>query len=188
MAFSESAHELRIMLFGKNDDKKSALENIITGKKRSIVSKVLGGRQCPAASGEWNGKPLTVVKTPDIFSLSVDKLLEVMKSCVSLCPPGPNVLLLLVRSDFSEEDRKALNLVLSVFGQDAFKHSMVILTHNERKSKSVERLIKRCDHREEYISFDKKDIPISHSKFMEKMNQISYNKSKPLRGKMKLRN
>nr|XP_024655604.1 GTPase IMAP family member 8-like [Maylandia zebra] len=172
MAFSESAHELRIMLFGKNDDKKSALENLITGKKRSIVSKVLGGRQCHAASGEWNGKPLTVVKTPDIFSLSVDKLLEVMKSCVSLCPPGPNVLLLLVRSDFSEEDRKNLNLVLSVFGQDAFKHSMVILTHNERKSSSVERLIKHCDHRQEYISFDKKDIPISYSKFMEKMNQI----------------
>ncbi|CAI5682616.1 unnamed protein product [Oreochromis niloticus] len=172
MAFSESAHELRIMLFGKNDDKKSALENIITGKKRSIVSKVLGGRQCHAASGEWNRKPLTVVKTPDIFSLSVDKLLEVMKSCVSLCPPGPNVLLLLVRSDFSEEDRKNLNLVLSVFGQDAFKHSMVILTHNERKSNSVERLIKHCDHRQEYISFDKKDIPISYSKFMEKMNQI----------------
>ncbi|XP_024655604.2 GTPase IMAP family member 8-like [Maylandia zebra] len=172
MAFSESAHELRIMLFGKNDDKKSALENLITGKKRSIVSKVLGGKQCHAASGEWNGKPLTVVKTPDIFSLSVDKLLEVMKSCVSLCPPGPNVLLLLVRSDFSEEDRKNLNLVLSVFGQDAFKHSMVILTHNERKSSSVERLIKHCDHRQEYISFDKKDIPISYSKFMEKMNQI----------------
>ncbi|XP_039869378.1 GTPase IMAP family member 8-like isoform X1 [Simochromis diagramma] len=173
MAFSESAHELRIMLFGKNDDKKSALENLITGKKRSIMPKVLGGRQCHAASGEWNGKPLTVVKTPDIFSLSVDKLLEVMKSCVSLCPPGPNVLLLLVKpSDFSEEDRKNLNLVLSVFGQDAFKHSMVILTHNERNSSSVERLIKHCDHRQEYISFDKKDIPISYSKFMEKMNQI----------------
>ncbi|XP_003459718.2 GTPase IMAP family member 8-like isoform X1 [Oreochromis niloticus] len=172
MAFSESAHELRIMLFGKSDDKKSALENIIIGKKRSIVSKVLGGKQCHAASGEWNGKPLTVVKTPDIFSLPVEALFKEMKSCVSLCPPGPNVLLLLVKPDFTEEDRKTLNLVLSVFGQDAFKHSMVILTHNERKSNSVERLIKHCDHRQRYISFDKKDISISYLELMDRINQI----------------
>ncbi|XP_076747402.1 GTPase IMAP family member 8 [Maylandia zebra] len=167
------AHKLRIMLFGKSDDKKSALENIIVGKKRSIVSKVLGGKQCRAASGEWNGKSLTVVKTPNIFSLPVDELFKEMKSCVSLCPPGPNVLLLLVKpSDFTEKNRKTLNLVLSLFGQDAFNHSIVIRTHNEEGNNSVDKLIEESKQKQQFINFDRKDSFSDSSELMEEMNKM----------------
>ncbi|XP_030579269.1 GTPase IMAP family member 8-like [Archocentrus centrarchus] len=167
------AHELRIMLFGKSEDKKSALENIIIGKKRSIVSKVFAGKQCRASSGEWNGKPLTVVKTPYIFNLPVETLFDVIKSCVGLCPPGPNVLLLLVKpSEFTEKNRKTLNLVLSLFGQDAFKHSMVIITHNEKGNDSVGKLIQECNQKQHIISFDKKDSSKNDSELMQKMNKI----------------
>uniref|UniRef100_A0A669DN78 GTPase IMAP family member 8 n=1 Tax=Oreochromis niloticus TaxID=8128 RepID=A0A669DN78_ORENI len=166
------AHELRIMLFGKSEDKKSSLEKIIIRKKEFNIPKVLGGKQCRAASGEWKGKPLTVVKTPDIFSLSVKTLLEVMKSCVSLCPPGPNVLLLLVKpSDFTEEDRKTLNLVLSLFGQDALKHSMVIITQKQEKgNNSVEKLIEDCNQRQNW--FEKNCSATEYSELMEEMNEI----------------
>nr|XP_024657213.1 GTPase IMAP family member 8-like [Maylandia zebra] len=166
------AHELRIMLFGKSENKKSSLEKIIIRKKEFNMPKVLGGRQCRAASGEWKGKPLTVVKTPDIFSLSVKTLFEVMKSCVSLCPPGPNVLLLLVKpSDFTEEDRKTLNLVLSLFGQDALKHSMVIITQKEEKgNNSVEKLIEDCNQRQNW--FEKNCSATDYSELMEEMNEI----------------
>ncbi|XP_039869359.1 GTPase IMAP family member 8-like isoform X2 [Simochromis diagramma] len=167
------AHKLRIMLFGKSDDKKSALEKIIVGKKRSIVSKVLGGKQCRAASGEWNGKPLTVVKTPNIFSLPVEELFKEMKSCVSLCPPGPNVLLLLVKpSDFTEKNRQTLNLVLSLFGQDAFNHSIVIRTHNEEGNNSVDKLIEESKQRQQFVNFDRKDSFSDSSELMEEMNEI----------------
>ncbi|XP_039869364.1 GTPase IMAP family member 8-like isoform X2 [Simochromis diagramma] len=166
------AHELRIMLFGKSENKKSSLEKIIIRKKEFNMPKVLGGKQCRAASGEWRGKPLTVVKTPDIFSLSVKTLFEVMKSCVSLCPPGPNVLLLLVKpSDFTEEDRKTLNLVLSLFGQDALKHSMVIITQKEEKgNNSVEKLIEDCNQRQNW--FEKNCSATDYSELMEEMNEI----------------
>ncbi|XP_026042686.1 GTPase IMAP family member 8-like isoform X1 [Astatotilapia calliptera] len=166
------AHELRIMLFGKSENKKSSLEKIIIRKKEFNMPKVLGGKQCRAASGEWKGKPLTVVKTPDIFSLSVKTLFEVMKSCVSLCPPGPNVLLLLVKpSDFTEEDRKTLNLVLSLFGQDALKHSMVIITQKEEKgNNSVEKLIEDCNQRQNW--FEKNCSATDYSELMEEMNEM----------------
>ncbi|XP_063344644.1 GTPase IMAP family member 8-like [Pelmatolapia mariae] len=166
------AHELRIMLFGKSENKKSSLEKIIIRKKEFNMPKVLGGKQCRAASGQWNGKPLTVVKTPDIFSLSVKTLLEVMKSCVSLCPPGPNVLLLLVKpSDFTEKNRQTLNLVLSLFGQDAFKHSMVIITQKQEKgNNSVEKLIEDCNQRQNW--FEKKCSATDYSELMEEMNEI----------------
>ncbi|XP_030579247.1 GTPase IMAP family member 8-like [Archocentrus centrarchus] len=170
---SKKAHDLRIMLFGKSENKKSALEKLIIGKKEFNVSKVLTGKQPRAASGEWNGKPLTVVKTPDIFNMFLETLFKEMKSCVGLCPPGPNVLLLLVKpSDFTEENKKTLNLVLSLFGQNAFKHSMVIITHNEKGNNSVGKLIQECNQREYFISFDKKDSSKNHSELMQKMNKI----------------
>ncbi|XP_076747394.1 GTPase IMAP family member 8 [Maylandia zebra] len=170
MATKTAARELRIMLFGKSNDKKSALEKLLVGKKES---KGFGGKQSGAASGERNRKPPTVVKTPNIFSLPVNELFKVMKSCVSLCPPGPNVLLLLVKpSDFTEENRQTLNLVLSLFGQDAFNHSIVIRTHNEEGNNSVDKLIEESKQRQQFINFDRKDSFSDSSELMEEMNEI----------------
>ncbi|XP_035771201.1 GTPase IMAP family member 8-like [Neolamprologus brichardi] len=164
------ARELRIMLFGKSENKKSRLEKLLIGKKQS---KDFGGKQSGAASGEWNRKPPTVVKTPDISSLPVEGLFKEMKSCVNLCPPGPNVLLLLVKpSDFTEEDRQTLNLVLSLFDQNAFNHSIVILTHNEEGNNSVDKLIEDSKQRQHFIRFDRKDSFSNYSELMEEMNEI----------------
>nr|XP_020512271.2 GTPase IMAP family member 8-like [Labrus bergylta] len=111
-------------------------------------------------SGEWRGKPLTVVKTPDVFSVSVEKLREEMKKAVSLCPPGPNVVLLLVKpSDFTEKKRKTLKFILSLFSQDAFKHSMVISTHKEDKTDvSFRSLIKDCGERHYSMADNNRDV------------------------------
>ncbi|XP_019220958.1 GTPase IMAP family member 8 isoform X2 [Oreochromis niloticus] len=166
----QTARELRIMLFGKSEKKKSALEKLLIGKKES---KGFGGKQSCSASGEWNRKPPTVVKTPDIFSLPVEALFKVMKSCVSLCPPGPNILLLLVKpSDFTEKNRQTLNLVLSLFGQDAFNHSIVIRTHNEEGNNSVDKLIEESKQRQHFVNFDRKDSFSDSSELMEEMNEI----------------
>ncbi|KAL3975246.1 hypothetical protein ACER0C_021132 [Sarotherodon galilaeus] len=166
----KDSRELRIMLFGKSEKKKSALEKLLIGKKES---KGFGGKQSGAASGERNRKPPTVVKTPDIFSLPVEALFKEMKSCVSLCPPGPNVLLLLVKpSDFTEENRQTLNLVLSLFGQDAFNHSIVIRTHNEEGNNSVNKLIEESKQRQHFINFDRKDSLSDSSELMEEMNEM----------------
>ncbi|XP_028269484.1 golgin subfamily A member 4-like [Parambassis ranga] len=157
----------RIILFGKRDDRKTTLGNMITGKKEfhvpgkieSYVPRLFAQKQCVAASGEWNQKPVTVMKTPDVFSLSVGTLREEMKSCVSLCPPGPNVLLLLVKpSEFSEEDRKTLKFILSLFGPHVFNHCMVILTHEERHNEALRQLIQDCRQRQLRINVDKKEL------------------------------
>ncbi|XP_067376476.1 uncharacterized protein [Channa argus] len=154
-----AAHGLRIVLVGKSEDKKTALGNFIMRKKEFSVPKVFAWKQCQAASGEWRGKPLTVVKTPDVFSLSVEAVREEMKNCVSLCPPGPNVLLLIVKpSDFTEKNRNTLKIILSLFDQDAFKYSVVITHDEERENKSVKKLIEDCKQRQHRISLDKKDL------------------------------
>ncbi|XP_065806849.1 uncharacterized protein [Labrus bergylta] len=142
--------ELRILLLG-TDDKTTKLGDFITGKEHhisSVLKNTFTGKQV-VQSGEWRGKPLTVVKTPEVFSVSLEKWREEMKKAVSLCPPGPNVVLLLVKpSDFTEENRQTLKFILSFFSQDAFKHSVVINTHKEDKTGvSFRRLIKDCGER-----------------------------------------
>ncbi|XP_053180812.1 GTPase IMAP family member 8-like [Scomber japonicus] len=127
---------LRIVLIGKSDDKKTKLGNFITGKEEFHYQK---NPSCVAACGEWRGKPLTVVKTSDIFSQSEQTVREEVRRFMNLCFPGPNVLLLLVKpSEFSENDKKRLKFILSLFGQDAFKHSMVIITHKEKETSFTE--------------------------------------------------
>ncbi|XP_074495695.1 GTPase IMAP family member 8-like [Sebastes fasciatus] len=162
--------ELRIVMFGKTEDKKTTLWNFIAEKK--IIGqqyfRFTEPKQCEVAGGQWRGNPLTVVKTPNIFSLSVEAVREEIKKCISLCPPGPNVLLLLVKpSDFTEENRQTLKFILSLFGQDAFKHSMVISTHEgSETSSSIHQLLKDCGGRLYSI------VEENHRLLMEKIENI----------------
>ncbi|XP_043967026.1 GTPase IMAP family member 8-like, partial [Gambusia affinis] len=160
---SSEASGFRIVMLGKNEEKKTKLGNLIIGveefhqqmfsQTKQIFSqtkqKVPQSKHSVASSGEWKGKPVTVIKTPDMFSLTEEKIQREVKKCVSLCYPGPNVLLLLVMkpSDFKEKNRETLKFILSLFDQDAFRHSMVILTNNSEKSSSVSDLIRMVQER-----------------------------------------
>ncbi|XP_053180706.1 uncharacterized protein LOC128364193 [Scomber japonicus] len=151
---------LRIVLLGKSEDKKTKLGNFITGKEEFHSPK---NPSCVAACGEWRGKPLTVVKTSDIFSQSEQTVREEVRRCMNLCFPGPNVLLLLVKpSEFNENDKKRLKFILSLFDQDAFKHSMVIITHREKETSFTE----DCGGR--YYNMFEDD----HKQLMEKIENI----------------
>ncbi|XP_034564494.1 GTPase IMAP family member 2-like [Notolabrus celidotus] len=163
--------EMRILLLGKNDDFKTKLGALITQKEKQW-KKPFAGKES-VETGEWRGKPLKVVKTADVFSLPVKKLRGQMRNAVSLCPPGPNVLLLLVNpSEFTEENRQRLNFILSFFGQDAFKHSVIISTQEDgQPDDSLTRLLKDCGDRN--YSMDENDI---HSLMTQIENLINENK------------
>ncbi|XP_078141522.1 GTPase IMAP family member 8-like [Centroberyx gerrardi] len=163
---------LRIVLLGKSEDKKITVGNFIMGKKTFHFQRFSPTKECVVACGEWKGKSLTVVKTPDIFSLPVETVRQEMRNCMALCCPGPNVLLLLVKpSEFTEENRLRLKFILSLFGQDAFKHSVVITTHEGNKTRfSVNQLLKECGGR--HCSMLKGDLKL----LMEKIeNTVSEN-------------
>uniref|UniRef100_A0A4W6DVS2 GTPase IMAP family member 8 n=1 Tax=Lates calcarifer TaxID=8187 RepID=A0A4W6DVS2_LATCA len=146
---------------------------MIIGDQAFHCQKNSSTKPCVASSGEWRGKPLTVVKTPDWFSLSEETIRREVKNCVSLCRPGPNVLLLLVKpSDFTEENRKTLKFILSLFGQDAFRYSMVVTTHDET-SVSVNELLQDCGGRHYKMSEDNQEA------LMEKVEETASEHIKP---------
>ncbi|XP_049435465.1 uncharacterized protein LOC125890730 [Epinephelus fuscoguttatus] len=161
---------LRIVLLGKSEDKQTKLGNFITGEQSFHYQRSSPTRQCVATCGEWRGKPLTVVKTPNILSLSVEMLRREVKNCLTLSLPGPNVLLLLVKpSEFTEENRQTLKFILSLFGQDAFKYSMVIMTHEGRSKMSVtvNELLRDCGGRYYSMSED------NHTSLMERIEETA---------------
>ncbi|XP_073336592.1 uncharacterized protein [Pagrus major] len=164
----------RIVLLGKSEDKQTKVGNFIIGDQAFHYQITSRTRQCVATCREWNGKPLTVVKTPhNMFSLPSDIMKREVKSCMTLCPPGPNVLLLLVKpSNFTEEDRQKLMLILSLFGRDALKRSMVIVTHEGNEMNvHVNDLLQKCGGRHCSISQD--DHRLLMKRIEETANAIS---------------
>ncbi|KAM3587900.1 uncharacterized protein V6R79_016548 [Siganus canaliculatus] len=149
--------ELRILLLGSSEDEQTKLANFITGEHSSPNSYLSGRR----------GKPPTVFKTPNFFTLSPETLKEQVKSHVTLCHPGPNVLLLLVKpSEFTEKNRQTLKFILSLFGPDALKFSMVVVTHTEKMSQSANKLLHDCEERCYKMSED------TYALFMIKIMEI----------------
>ncbi|KAL3978868.1 hypothetical protein ACER0C_019930 [Sarotherodon galilaeus] len=164
--YSQQSPGLRIVIFGKKEDKKTLCQFIMQ-KKHFQFFKFNPNKQCEVAHGEWKRKPVTVVKTPDMFSMTVKAIIEEMRSCVSLSLPGPNVLLLLVKpSDFTEENRRTLKVILSLFDQNAFKHLMVINTHDNQMSSCVNELLRDCGGRL-YNMFEE-----DHKQLMAKIEDI----------------
>ncbi|XP_051279301.1 uncharacterized protein LOC127376431 isoform X2 [Dicentrarchus labrax] len=168
-AVKAAASGLRIVLLGKSEDKQTKLGNFIIRNQTFHYQRTSPTRQCVATCGEWRGQPLIVVKTPDIFSLSVEAVRREMKNCVTLCPPGPNVLLLLVKPfDFTEKNRQTLKFILGLFGQDALKYSMVIMTHEGNEmSFSVNELLKDCVGRHYRMGEN------NHTLLMEKIKETA---------------
>ncbi|XP_029987741.1 uncharacterized protein LOC115417777 isoform X21 [Sphaeramia orbicularis] len=164
--------DLRIVLFGKSEDKKNKVINLILPKQIGRSFKPFSTKQCVTIDGEWRGKPLTVVKTPDICSLTVESLRKVV-NCMT---PGPNVLLLLVKpSEFTEEDSQTLTSILSLFGPDAFKHSMVVFTHDlSEMSSSANELLKDCGGRHYNMSVEDRSV------LMEMIEETKDNSLVPL--------
>nr|XP_046241765.1 uncharacterized protein LOC124057484 [Scatophagus argus] len=173
MATSASASELRIVILGKSQNENITLSNFINGKKDCSHQKMYN--QFGHIHKDLRNMPFTVVKTTHVFSKPVDKVRYEMKRCVAECPPGPNVVLLLVKpSDFNERDRQKFKFIMSFFGQDAFKYSMIVTTQNDNGDNfSLKQLIQDCGQRQHKISLDEKDLPeYELQELIEKMENI----------------
>ncbi|XP_045080855.1 LOW QUALITY PROTEIN: GTPase IMAP family member 8-like [Coregonus clupeaformis] len=160
---------LRIVLLGKSDDKKNVVGNMIL-QNEAFKSARFSKKQCESANGKVKGKSVTVVKTPDLFSLNVESLMQEMEKCKSLSAPVPHgILLVLKPEEFTEENRKTLKFILSIFGNEAFKHSMVIITHKEvAGNPHLSQMIEECEGRLHEMSKQGSD----HKELTEKIEKM----------------
>ncbi|XP_066563511.1 GTPase IMAP family member 2 [Amia ocellicauda] len=155
--------ELRIMLLGKRWTGKCVAGNIILGRE-TFQTKITTG-ECVKKQGEVAGRQVTVVNTPDWREHdSVQETPEQVKQeivcSVTLCPPGPHALLLVIPvGSVSERERRSVQEHLELLSERVWRHTIVLFTwgerlgdttieqHIERGGEELQWLVEKCGNR-----------------------------------------
>ncbi|XDV28320.1 hypothetical protein PO909_031659 [Leuciscus waleckii] len=137
MDSSDAQHlsELRIVLMGYRRAGKSSAGNTILGREEFELKK---SAQCVKRHGEVADRHITVIEAPGWWRyFSVKESPELLKQeillSVSLCPPGPHAVLLIIRvkDRFKETERKILQEHLDLLSERVWSHTIVLFTHGD---------------------------------------------------------
>uniref|UniRef100_A0A673MK74 AIG1-type G domain-containing protein n=1 Tax=Sinocyclocheilus rhinocerous TaxID=307959 RepID=A0A673MK74_9TELE len=169
-------HELRIVLMGYRAAGKSSAGNTILGREEFDLKT---SAQCVRRHGEVADRHITVIEAPGWWrTYTVQESSELLKQeillSVSLCPPGPHAVLLIIRVDymFKETERKAVQGHLDLLGERVWSHTIVLFTHGDSlEGQDLQWLLDKCGNRYHVLNNQNRSDHTQIKELLEKIEE-----------------
>ena len=104
-------------------------------------------RQCCKQTGEVFGRQVTIVDTPGLFDTSLPEctVQREISKCINMSAPGPHAILLVIKMGrFTKEQQDAVRQVEEIFGEDAWKYTIVLFTRDDQTGADMERQLQEA--------------------------------------------
>ncbi|XP_073799812.1 uncharacterized protein [Danio rerio] len=172
---SDQTAGLNVILLGKRGAGKSSSGNTILGRQAFIAKKIPKSvtRDVNVESGTFCELPVTVYDTPGLFDtkLSDEEIQQMINEKVlQKCSSGLCVFLLVIKADrFTEEDRKTVEKIEKILGEEQLKNTWILFTGGDEleeenttiqefieKTEELKTLVQKYEHRYHVFNNKKK--------------------------------
>lgn len=175
------------MLFGYRQCGKSSAGNSILGIDQFEVNSVTAS--CMVNQAEVAGRLITVVEAPGYagaFNDTPELTRKEMALSVSLCPPGPHAVLLVINAalSFPKKDCTEMEEHLKLLGEGVWGHAMVVFTFGDWLGHtSIEQviesedtfnlgLVEKCGNRYHVLDNTRKTNETQITELLEKIEEM----------------
>uniref|UniRef100_W5LWJ5 AIG1-type G domain-containing protein n=1 Tax=Lepisosteus oculatus TaxID=7918 RepID=W5LWJ5_LEPOC len=179
--------KLSIVLLGCEKAGKSSAGNTILGREEFDTEGVT--EECERRQGEVAGRQITVVDTPGWHLNNIKSTTEWVKQetvySVSLCPPGPHALLLVIPLiTLTEKQRRVEKEHLQLLSKTVWRHTIVLFTlgdelrdttieqHIERGGKKLQCLMEKCGNRYHVLNIKNRGDRTQVTELLEKIEDM----------------